>query len=230
MKVVVECFFDYSSPWTYLAFSQIQAIVDRHPSCHIEYKPVLVGGIFNTVNPSVYEMRSSPPVQAKLDYMNSDLREWAEAYGLQIYGPYEDDPDQRVKPFPVNSVKALRGAGFAAQDGKFMEYSHCVFRSYWGLRQDISSDAVLRDIAQECGMNVKVFMAFIASPEAKKVLKDNTDEVIARGGYGSPTFFVNKRHMYFGNDRLLLLERRIMLESGAHAAGQVGSGCWAACL
>lgn len=56
-KVHVECFFDYSSPWTYLAFSQIQEIIDRHPATSIEYKPILVGGIFNKSNPSVYEMR-----------------------------------------------------------------------------------------------------------------------------------------------------------------------------
>lgn len=221
--VVIECFFDYSSPWTYLAFSQIQGIAKRHPSCTVEYKPFLVGGVFNKVNPSVYEARKAVPVKAKVVYANKDLQEWAEAYGLTIHGPYEADPTKRVKPFPVNSVKSLRGALFAQRHGVFLKYSALVFHAYWGLCKDISNDDVLQDIASKSGLNVHEFMTYIATAEAKKVISDNTDELIERGGYGSPTFFVNSSHMYFGNDRLLLLERRIMLETGAKDA-QVGSG------
>lgn len=221
--VTIECFFDFSSPWTYLAFSQIQGISDRYPSCKVEYKPFLVGGVFNKVNPSVYEARKATPVRAKLVYANKDLQEWAEAYGLTIHGPYEADPAKRVKPFPVNSVKSLRGALFAQKHGVFLKYSALVFHVYWALCQDISNDSVLLDIAAKAGLDAKKFMAYIATDEAKKAISDNTDELIQRGGYGSPTFFVNREHMYFGNDRLLLLERRIMLETGA-ADARVGSG------
>jgi 2-hydroxychromene-2-carboxylate isomerase len=222
-KAHIECFFDYSSPWTYLAFSQIQNIVDRHPYATIEYKPILVGGIFNKTNPSVYEARKSTPVPAKAKYTNDDLMEWAEAFGLQIYGPYEKDSAKRVKPFPVNSVKSLRGAAFAAKEGKFMEYSYAVFHSYWGLRMDISQASVMRSIVSELGMDGDAFLEFISTDAAKQQIAANTDECMDRGGYGSPTFFVNTNHMYFGNDRLLLLERRILMEGGDTGAN-IGSG------
>jgi hypothetical protein len=66
------------------------------------FVPSIVGGIFNTANPSVYEARKSKPVKAKVEYGSSDLQEWASAFGLQIAGPYDVDPAKRLKPFPVN--------------------------------------------------------------------------------------------------------------------------------
>ena len=74
------------------------------PASLLHATQILVGGIFNSVNPSVYEMRKSTPVPAKAVYSNVDLQEWAEAYGLIIRGPYEKNEADRVKPFPVNSV------------------------------------------------------------------------------------------------------------------------------
>lgn len=219
----MECFFDYSSPWTYLAFSQVQDLVNRHPDVELVYKPILVGGIFNKVNPSVYEARQATPVKPKVAYGNKDLQEWAAAYGLQICNPYDPDPEKRAKPFPVNSVKALRGASFAQQAGQFLNYSYRVFHAYWGQGRDISQDAELHSIAAESGLNADAFMTYLATPEAKKLVVDNTDEVMQRGGYGSPTFFVNGSNMYFGNDRLLLLERQIMLERGQTP---IGFGQW----
>ena len=139
--------------------------------------------------------------------------------------PDEKDPEKRANPFPVNSVKALRGAEFAARSGKFLEYSYAVFHAYWGLRRDISQEAVLRELVSGLGLDADVFAAEIATLEAKARIVANTDECMDRGGFGSPTFYVNKEHMYFGNDRLLLLERRIMLEGGDGAA-DIGSGAF----
>ena len=95
----IECFFDCSSPWTYLAFEYLQRQVAPLDAV-IEWKPILVGGVFNTVNPSVYAARENP-VPCKAAYFRKDLQDWARNYGIAIGWP---------EVFPVNSVKAMRGA------------------------------------------------------------------------------------------------------------------------
>ena len=194
----VEFFFDCSSPWTYLAFERIQAVADRAEAA-IEWRPFLVGGVFNTVNPSVYEGRERP-VPAKARYYGKDLQDWARHAGIAIGQP---------PVFPVNSVKAMRGAFVALEAGCLVRYARRVFERYWGDLQDISQDAVLRPIATECGMDAEAFFARIGSQPYKDRLRANTDELIERGGFGSPTMFLDGDDMYFGNDRIPLIEAKL---------------------
>lgn len=194
----VDFFFDCSSPWTYLAFEYAQrrlAALD----VEITWKPILVGGIFNTVNPSVYATRETP-VPAKAAYMKKDLQDWARFVGIEIGWP---------EVFPVNSVKAMRGAFVAIEQNRLVDYARAVFKCYWTELRDISQDAVLRDIVLELGIEVDDFFACIASPTYKDKLRENTEEVIARGGYGTPTMFLDGNDMYFGNDRVDLLCAKI---------------------
>jgi 2-hydroxychromene-2-carboxylate isomerase len=107
--------------------------------------------------------------------------------------------------FPVNSVKAMRGCLWLAPQGKLVAFATAVFEAYWGRDEDISQDAVLAGICQQCGIDVEAFKAGITEPAVKEQLKANTDELIRRGGFGSPTIFVNGSDMYFGNDRLSLV-------------------------
>jgi 2-hydroxychromene-2-carboxylate isomerase len=107
----------------------------------------------------------------------------------------------------------MRGAFFALERGVLPEYARAVFEAYWGDLQDISQDAVLHPIVARVGLPVDEFAARIAAPEYKARLRANTDELIARGGYGSPTMFVNTSDMYFGNDRLVLV-REALLSKG----------------
>jgi len=161
----LEFFFDCSSPWTYLAFSRIEALAGR-AGVDIDWRPILVGGVFNAVNESVYEARANPhPVKGR--YYVKDLQDWARYCGIEIGRP---------PVFPVRSVDAMRAAIVAQDEGKLPEFAWATFRSYWGELKDISR------------------------------LRANTEELIARGGFGSPTMFVNKTDMYFGNDRLPLVE------------------------
>jgi 2-hydroxychromene-2-carboxylate isomerase len=193
----IEFYFDCSSPWTYLAFSEILPLSQRH-SLEIEWKPVLVGGVFNTVNQDVYEFRKKPN-PLKLNYSNDDLNLWCELRGISISFP---------KVFPVNSVKAMRGCLFAKTESKLVEFASNLFQAYWSEGIDISQEDLLVDIAKNSNLNTKKFKKYIASQEAKDLLIQNTDELIERGGFGSPTFFY-KEKMFFGNDRLHLLEEAI---------------------
>jgi 2-hydroxychromene-2-carboxylate isomerase len=190
-----EFFFDCSSPWTYLAFHKIEDVC-RATGATLVWRPILVGGVFNAVNASVYEQRAKP-VPAKARYYAKDLRDWARFYGLRIGQP---------PVFPVNSVKAMRGAFFALEHGALPAYARAVFEAYWGDLTDISQDDVLRRIVAGVGLPVDDYFAAIARPQYKDELRANTDELIARGGFGSPTIFVDDDDMYFGNDRLGLVE------------------------
>jgi len=107
--------------------------------------------------------------------------------------------------FPVNSVKAMRGALVAEEKGVVSPYSRAIFEAYWGYLLDISQDEVLESVAREVGLDWDELAEKIASPEYKQKLRDNTDELIDRGGFGSPTIFIDGDDMYFGNDRLLLV-------------------------
>jgi len=194
---MIEFFFDCSSPWTYLAFHNIQPLA-KELGEEISWRPILVGGIFNTVNPSVYASRETP-VPLKARYMLKDLKDWARSAQLAIKMP--------PTVFPVNSVKAMRGCIWLGED--MVPFARALFEAYWGDDKDISKDEVLAGICQRLGIEQQKFFTGITEQAIKDQLKANTDEVIARGGFGSPTIFVDRIDMYFGNDRLPLIREAV---------------------
>ena len=195
IKGKLEFFFDCSSPWTYLAFKEIENLCSRL-NLELVWKPILVGGIFNTINPSVYESRSNP-VKPKASYSQKDLNDWSLIRGITVNWP---------DVFPVNSVKAMRGVFFALERNKVSEYVELVFYSYWTNNLDISLDKVLARIVEELGWSSDKFISFINLGSTKEALRRNTEELAKRGGFGSPTMFVDGENMFFGNDRLNLIE------------------------
>ncbi len=201
--VQIEFYFDCSSPWTYLGFHNIQKLADE-TGAQIVWKPILVGGIFNTVNKTVYEAREKPhPIKSR--YYAKDLKDWARFCGLRISMP---------PVFPVNSVKAMRGAFLAIEKGCLPLYARTVFETYWGDLQDISQDDVMAGIVRKAGLDRDEFFAAIASQEYKDRLRATTEELIARGGFGSPTIYVAGDDMYFGNDRLPLVRAAVLRAQG----------------
>jgi 2-hydroxychromene-2-carboxylate isomerase len=202
---MIEFFFDCSSPWTYLAFHNIQPLAKEF-GAEISWRPILVGGIFNSVNPSVYVSRNMP-VPLKARYMKKDLADWARSAGLAIKMP--------PTVFPVNSVKAMRGCIYLAKE--MLPFAHAAFEAYWGDDEDISKDKVLTDICESVGIDPQLFFAGIGDQAIKDQLKANTDEVMARGGFGSPTIFLDKTDMYFGNDRLPLIREALQRRKASAA-------------
>lgn len=201
---MIEFYFDISSPWTYLAFHNVQPLA-RELDVRIAWKPILVGGIFNTVNPSVYEFRKhgSP---GKQRYLVKDLADWARHSGLAIKFP--------PRVFPINSVKAMRACIVLDGEGKLPEFARAAFEAYWGRDQDIADDTVLAETCRIAGVDPARVLAGIAEPAIKDQLRRNTDELIERGGFGSPTMFVNGDDMYFGNDRLHLMREALLRARG----------------
>ena len=197
----LDFYFDCSSPWTYLAFHAVQPLA-AELGARISWKPILVGGVFNNVNQTVYDNRARPN-PLKQAYMLKDLADWARLYGLKIVFP--------PKVFPVNSVKCMRGAFVALDEGKLAPYATAAFEAYWRDDRDLSKEDVLADVAAEAGIERQRFFAAIESSDCKLRLRVNTDELIARGGFGSPTMFVGSS-MFFGNDRLPLVRAALTAE------------------
>ena len=202
---MIEFFFDCSSPWTYLAFHNIQPLAKEFGE-EITWRPILVGGIFNSINPSVYASRETP-VPLKSRYMKKDLADWARSAGLAIKMP--------PSVFPVNSVKAMRGCVWLGKE--MVPFARAVFEAYWGGDKDISQDSVLTEICKTAGVDHVKFFAGIGEQAIKDQLKANTDEVMARGGFGSPTIFVDRTDMYFGNDRMPLIREALQRRKASAA-------------
>lgn len=192
----LECFFDCSSPWTYLCFHNLPDIA-RRAGVPVRWRPILVGGIFNTINPSVYASREHP-VPAKQAYLHKSIGDWARLAGLEIHFP--------PAVFPVNSVRVMRACVALQDDPAMPALARAAFEAYWKSGIDISTEAAFVDICRAARLDPTDMLQRAASAEARTGLRANTDEVIRRGGFGSPTIFVDGDDMYFGNDSLPLVE------------------------
>ena len=128
--------------------------------------------------------------------------DWARFAGLNIVFP--------PKVFPVNSVKAMRGCIWLEPQGKLVDFATAVFEAYWSDNLDISQDEVLLPICERVEVDPAEFFAAITTSNIKDALRLNTEEVMARGGFGSPTIFVGGADMYFGNDRMPLVRDAVL--------------------
>lgn len=200
----IEFFFDCSSPWTYLAFTRIQPLAARYGAA-VEWRPILVGGVFNAVNRQAYALREYLfSDERRLRYFMKDLQDWADLAGLRIGWP---------DFHPANAVKVMRGCLVAGDQGLLLPFAQGVFEAYWGRQEDISDDGVLAAIAGKVGLEASAYFAAIAEQACKDRLRANTDELIDRGGFGSPTIFIDGDDMYFGNDRLEVIANRLKAEA-----------------
>ena len=199
----VEFFFDCSSPWTYIAFHNILALRDELGMV-IDWRPILVGGVFNAINTAVYQVRENP-VPAKEAYIGKDLNDWAQLCGLKILW--------LPSIFPVNSVRAMRACIVALDQNRLEPFARRIFELYWGEDQDIGEDGALLEAASCANINGNHVLEAIEKVATKNRLRKNTEELIHRGGFGSPTMFVGKHDMYFGNDRLVLVKNALLKHS-----------------
>ncbi len=196
----LECFFDCSSPWTYFAFESLLRMQEEI-GVTIQWRPFLVGGVFNAVNQSVYNSRDKP-VPAKSAYGKKDQQDWARYLGLPTH--------YRPSVFPVNSVKAMRACIVLEPEGKLVDFARALFQAYWTDDQDISQIAVLTGLCRKLDIDPDKLVAAIEQQTVKDTLRNNTQEAIDRGSFGSPTIFVGGDDMYFGNDRMPLIKDAVL--------------------
>jgi 2-hydroxychromene-2-carboxylate isomerase len=196
----IEFFYDLSSPWTYLAFTNLFGVMERTGYC-ARLRPILVGGVFNAVNQGVYAAREATD-NRKLKHSWQVLKDWAALAGVEMNFPSQYHP--------AKSVHAMRMACTLADDMPgLVEFTRGAFESYFGRAENLDDPEVLIAVANAAGLDGAAMWAKAQSDEIKALLRANTEEVIARGGYGSPTMFVDGKWMYFGNDQLPLVEFRL---------------------
>lgn len=206
----LEFFFDLSSPWTRLAFHNLQPIL-KETGAAITWRPVLLGGVFNAVNQTVYASRANPDdpkVRASFKW----LADWARLSGVPMNFPSPHHP--------LKSVSAMRFCCVLEPDQqKLFEFAGRAFDAYFRDGRNLDDLALLVEVADQCGLDGREMARLMQTDDVKRHLRANTQELIDRGGFGSPTMFVDRTDMYFGNDQLPIV--RFALLRGA-AAGIPG--------
>lgn len=198
----LEIFYDLSSPWTYLAFNNLQPIIAETEAV-VRWRPFLVGGVFNAVNREVYKARAEP-MAPKIVHNYRWLHEWARLAQLPLVFP--------TAHHPLKSVLAMRCCCALEENPQMLlDFSLAAFRSYFAHGNNIDEHDVLVDIANGCGVDGATLLQQAATQPVKDRLRAHTEEAISRGAYGSPTMFINEQ-LYFGNDQLPLV-RQALLDS-----------------
>ena len=193
----IEFFYDLSSPWTYIAFHNLDILTAR-TGASVCLRPILVGGVFNAVNPSVYTAREAAD-NPKFKHSWRVMKDWAALAGIEINFPSAFHP--------AKSVNAMRMAcTLVDNQDALTKFTRAAFESYFGAQENLDDPDVLVAVANKVGLDGEAMRVNSQTDVVKTLLRANTDEVIARGGYGSPTIFVDKTKMYFGNDQLPLVE------------------------
>ena len=184
----VEFFFDFGSPASYLAWTQLPRLC-AEAGAKLVYRPMLLGGLFKATG------NSAPfTVPAKGRYLFVDLGRFARRYGV----PLNHNPH-----FPINTVLPMRAAiGMQRQEpARLDEFLAAMFRATWVDGRATADPAVVSEVLQDAGFDAPAVLALAADPVVKEALKDTTDEAVRRGVFGAPTMFVGDQ-MFFGQDRL----------------------------
>lgn len=187
----LEFFFDYASPWSYLADTQIDHVVHRS-SALLTYRPILLGGLFKRIGTPLVPLHSYPPL--KQQYLRWDMERWAHHWAVPFRFPSR---------FPLDTVAAQR-LTFLVDDADKDLLVDRLFQACWVEDRDPADRAVLASIVEECGLDHHI-LSRIDAIETKATLRSATDEAVARGVCGAPTFVVDGR-MFWGQDRLLFVE------------------------
>lgn len=182
MSAKLEFFYDYVSPYSYLANKGLSDF----DADQIRYRPMFLGAVMKATG-------NSPPayVEAKGDYLRRDIPRWAARY---------DVPFRFNSVFPQNTLAALRLAIVGQHSGTFGELHDRLFDAMFVDDRDLSDAATLRALLDDAGLDAAAHLSATESDTIKDELRANTDEAIRRGAFGAPTIFVGDE-MFFGNDR-----------------------------
>ena len=188
MSKQLEFFFDFGSPATYLAWTQLPKLV-AETGASLVWRPMLLGGVFKATG-----NHSPVTVPAKGKWMFGDLTAWARRYGVPMsFNPH----------FPINTLTMQRIATGVQlrQPADFERYVAAMFNAMWVAPRNLNDAAELASVLTEAGFDAEALLALAADAEVKAALVATTEEAVARGIFGAPSFFVGKR-LFFGQDRL----------------------------
>jgi len=197
MAAPIDFWFDFSSPFGYLASARIEAIAARHGR-DVDWHPMLLGAVFKITG-----QRPLTEAPMKGEYSIHDLYRSAREH---------DIPFEQPTPFPIGAVAAcratlwLKGHDDASQVALAVPLIHALFRAYYVDGRDISDAAAVLDVAADTGVDRAALEQALGEPSVKDALRTAVESAIERGVFGSPTFAADGE-LFWGNDRLDMLDR-----------------------
>jgi 2-hydroxychromene-2-carboxylate isomerase len=191
MAVSVEFHFDFGSPNAYLSHLVIPAIEAR-TGVKFEYVPVLLGGVFKATG------NASPAVtlqgiKNKPEYGRIEMQRFLEKHNITTF---KQNPH-----FPVNTLQIMRGAIYAQSQDCYERYIDEVYNHMWSEPKKMDEADVIQAALMESGLPAVDIATGMQDPEIKQQLIANTEASVARGTFGSPTFYVADE-IFFGKDKL----------------------------
>ena len=186
-KNVTFCF-DFGSPYSYLAYNNLNSI--REAGGEVAIMPVLLGGIFKATG-------NQPPatVQKKGEYMFKDINRWSQKLDI----PFKMNPY-----FPILTVPHMRGAVLAQRENILEKYMQVMFEAIWVKAMNLNDQEILTNIAEKSGIDPNKFAEEISSDEIKNKLRENTEFAISKGAFGVPTYYLDDE-MFWGIDSVKFL-------------------------
>lgn len=195
MSRQLEFYFDYGSPYSYLADSQLGALAKR-TGAQVAYRPMLLGGVFKATGNHSPGLES---IENKRRYNAVDLRRWVDHYGVE----FQPNPF-----FPINTLPLMRACVAAQRDGVFETFHAAVYPAFWAEGRDMGDPEVVARVLEKAGLDPVPILERASDPEVKQELRATTDAAVERGVFGAPTFFIDDE-IFFGADHLPFIERAL---------------------
>ena len=194
----IEFHFDFGSPNAYLSHLVIPEIEARS-GAQFDYVPVLLGGVFKLTN-NVSPVIANQGIKNKADYQRLEMQRYMRAHAITAFklNPY----------FPVNTLQIMRAAIVAEDEGYLKAYADAVFGHMWAEPKKMDDPEIIQTALDQSGFDGAHMLARTQEPAIKAKLVQNTENSVARGAFGSPTFFIGDE-MFFGKDRLGEVEASI---------------------
>jgi 2-hydroxychromene-2-carboxylate isomerase len=181
----IDFYFDFISPYSYLAHKKIQ-IIKKEENINFNYKPILVGGLHN-----LQGITAPAFIKSKLKHMISDC---------DLIAKKNKSTFIWNSKFPINSLNIMRGYLFTNDETKDL-YLNVIFDAYWKDNLDTSNEKILETLLEKCKINLDGFFMGIKDPEIKDKLKNITQNAHDNEIFGVPSFVVNNK-IFWGQDRL----------------------------
>jgi len=181
-----EFYFDFSSPYSFLAHKQIGKI-EKENSIKMKYMPIFLGDLLNLAG-----IKANIDIPIKAKYMIKDCKLWAEKYNITFkFNNY----------FPIKTLNLMRCALVAEKKDFAQIFITKIFDAIWKDGINLNDNTIVEKLLQNLDLNPKNFLMEAIEPKIKDELKKRTDDAYQKGIFGAPSFIINNK-IFWGQDRL----------------------------